>query len=54
MTEKQYQTLLPYIHITPKDTETRTVQLYSSPASNDSAVTFRIAPENIRLGPLST
>ena len=30
MTEKQYQTLLPYIHITPEDTETRTVQLYLS------------------------
>ena len=52
MTEKQYQTLLPYIHITPKDTETRTVQLYSSPASNDSAVTFRIAPEKYPSGTL--
>ena len=35
MTEKQYQTLLPDIHSTPEDTETRTVQLYSSPASNE-------------------
>ena len=52
MTEKQYQTLLPYIHITPEDTETRTVQLYSSPASNDSAVTFRIAPEKYPSGTL--
>ena len=50
MTEKQYQALLPYIHITPEDTETRTVQLYSSPASNDSAVTFRIAPEKYPAG----
>ena len=54
MTEKQYQTLLPYIHITPEDTETRTVQLYSSPASNDSAVTSELHRKNIRLGPLST
>lgn len=52
MTEKQYQALLPYIHITPEDTETRTVQLYSSPASNDSAVTFRIAPEKYPSGTL--
>ena len=50
MTEKQYQTLLPYIHITPEDTETRTVQLYSSPASNDSTATFRIAPEKYPAG----
>ena len=50
MTEKQYQALLPYIHITPEDTETRTVQLYSSPASNDSTATSRIAPEKYPAG----
>ena len=52
MTEKQYQTLLPYIHITPEDTETRTVQLYSSPASNDNADSFRIAQEKNPTGSL--
>ena len=50
MTEKQYQTLLPYIHITPEDTETRTVQLYNSPSSNNSAATSRIAPEKYPAG----
>ena len=34
----------------PEDTETRTVQLYNSPSSNNSAATSRIAPEKYPAG----
>lgn len=52
MTEEQYQILLPYIHITPEDTETKTARLYSSPADNDSTVASRIMPEKYPAGTL--
>lgn len=45
MTEEQYQTLLPYIDITPEKAETKTVRLYTPPTGNDSTATSRTVPE---------
>lgn len=54
MTEKQYQTLLPYIHITPEDTETRTVQYTALLQAMTAPLLSELHRKNIRLGPLST
>lgn len=54
MTEKQYQTLLPYIHITPEDTETRTVQYTALLQAITAPLLSELHRKNIRLGPLST
>lgn len=54
MTEKQYQTLLPYIHITPEDTETRTVSYTALLQAMTAPLLSELHRKNIRLGPLST